>query len=344
MQLNVIKNRKIWFTVSIVLFIASILGFFTVGLKYGIDFTGGSLIELQFAQGQTVSSADMHNLLQASQVRINENIAKQVLPVQGNTNRNGVTTGSGAVTNTDNGVFDLPKSQIDIGEAVIVPTQDGMNIRLKALDPYSHEEIKKDILAKYPGTTEKKFTTIGPTVGESLRQKAFLSLGITMIGMIIFIAFAFRKVPKKVSPWKFGVSAVVALFHDIFIPIGVFVLLGQLFHVEIESFFVTALLTVMGFSVHDTIVVFDRIRENMTYQKRDETFADIAEKSVHQTFARSINTSLTAFITLLFLFIFGSEATRWFVFTMMIGIVIGTYSSIFIASPLLVAWKERGTK
>jgi preprotein translocase subunit SecF len=162
--------------------------------------------------------------------------------------------------------------------------------------------------------------------------------------MIVFIAWAFRKIPRKVSPWKFGVTAVIALFHDVILPVGVFVLLGQFFNAEVESFFVTALLTIMGFSVHDTIVVFDRIRENMMYQKRDETFAEVAEKSVQQTMVRSINTSLTVFITLLFLFLFGGESTRWFVFTMLIGVVFGTYSSIFIATPLLVLWKQKGVK
>ncbi len=346
MKINVIKHRNIWFAISGILFIVSLMGFFGIGLKYGIDFTGGSLIELEFAQGQNVTVEQMNTALKKAEDKVNADVKNQVKTLSLNENRNSTAqaTGSGAVTgDTDEGVA-LPKATVDIGTPVIVPTNTGMTIRLKALDPYTHEEIRQTLATDFPGINEKKFTTIGPTVGESLRQKALLSLSVTLIGMILFIAFAFRKVPKKISPWKFGVCAVIALLHDVIIPVGVFVLLGQLLHVEVESFFVTALLTVMGFSVHDTIVVFDRIRENLTYQKREETFADVAEKSVHQTFARSINTSLTAMITLLFLFLFGSETTRWFVFTMLIGIGIGTYSSIFIASPLLVAWKERGTK
>lgn len=346
MKINVIKHRNIWFAISGVMFILSLVGFFGIGLKYGIDFTGGSLIELEFAQGQNITVEQMNGTLKKAEEKVNEDVKNQVTPLSQNTNRNATVneTGTGALTGNNGEIAELPKSTVDIGTPVIVPTSNGMTIRVKALDPYTHEEIRQTIATDFPGTTEKKFTTIGPTVGESLRQKALLSLSVMLIGMILFIAYAFRKVPKKISPWKFGVCAVIALLHDVIIPVGVFVLLGQLLHVEVESFFVTALLTVMGFSVHDTIVVFDRIRENLTYQKREETFADVAEKSVHQTFARSINTSLTALITLLFLFLFGSESTRWFVFTMLLGIGIGTYSSIFIASPLLVAWKEKSSK
>lgn len=336
MKINVIKNSKLWFTISGILFIVSVAGFFMYGLKLGIDFTGGSLIELQYAPGKEISHEEVVTLLKDTEKSVNERITAQRTSVSANVNA--------AVPTTTNDIFPVPTNTVSLGEPILTPTTDGVVIRTKTLDQYTHQKIKEALEQKYPGTIEKKFTTIGPTVGESLKQKAYLSVIVMLIGMILFIAWAFRKIPKKVSPWKFGVSAMVALFHDVFIPIGIFVLLGQLMNVEVESFFVTALLTVMGFSVHDTIVVFDRIRENMIYQKRDESFADIAEKSVHQTFARSVNTSLTALITLLFLFLFGSETTRWFVFTMMIGIVVGTYSSIFIASPLLVAWKERGTK
>jgi preprotein translocase subunit SecF len=334
MQIHVIKNTKVWLTISGILFLAAIIGFFSIGLKYGIDFTGGSLMEVQFAPGQHVTAQDMETLLLTVEKNVNDLIAKQVLPSE---NVNASTT-----TNKD--IFPLPTKKVNLGTPIIVPIAGGLSIKTQPLDQYTHEQIKTTIETKYPGTIEKQFTTIGPTVGDSLKQKAILSLIITWIGMIVFIAWAFRKIPRKVSPWKFGVTAVIALFHDVILPVGVFVLLGQFFNAEVESFFVTALLTIMGFSVHDTIVVFDRIRENMMYQKRDETFAEVAEKSVQQTMVRSINTSLTVFITLLFLFLFGGESTRWFVFTMLIGVVFGTYSSIFIATPLLVLWKQKGVK
>lgn len=335
MQLYVIKNTKVWFTISGILFVASIISFFIWGLKLGIDFTGGSLIELQVPSSVTLSVPDLSKLIVDTEQAINDKIATSGVPTSLNSN---------SVSTDEGDVFTLPTTPITIGEPIIIPTQEGMTVKLKVLDQYSHQKIKEVVEQKYPGVLETKFTSIGPTVGESLRQKALVALIVTWIGMIAFIAFAFRKIPKRVSPWKFGVAAVIALFHDVIIPIGVFVVLGHFWNVEVESFFVTALLTIMGFSVHDTIVVFDRIRENMIYQKRDESFAEVAEKSIHQTMVRSINTSMTVVITLAFLFFFGSDATRWFVFTMLIGVIFGTYSSIFIASPLLVLWKQRGTK
>ena len=158
-----------------------------------------------------------------------------------------------------------------------------------------------------------------------------------MAAIVLYIAFAFRRVPKRVSPWKFGICAIVALFHDVIIPIGVFAAL----RFEVDALFITAILTVLGFSVHDTIVVFDRIRENLKYQERDESFAALANKSMSQTFARSINTSLTALIALTSLLVFGAASIFNFILVLVIGIAVGTYSSIFIASPLLVLWQKK---
>lgn len=331
MTLKVVPNRKIWFTISGALFVLSIVGYAIWGLKFGIDFTGGSLMELEFQQ--VPPKEELIKAIKDAETGVNAKIDAAIK-----------NPALAKVDEKSANPFPVPTAPIEFGDPLLTPISKGYAVRLKTLDPYSHEEIKAALVKQYPGMVEKKFVTIGATVGESIRQNAYISLAVVLAGMILFIAYAFRKVPKNISPWKFGVTAVVAMFHDVFVPIGIFVLLGQLLHVEVESFIITALLTVMGFSVHDTIVVFDRIRENLQFQKKDETFADIAEKSVHQTFARSINTSVTTFITLLFLFIFGSESIRWFVFTMIIGIVIGTYSSIFIAAPLLVAWKEKEAK
>lgn len=331
MTLSVIPNRKLWFTISGILFVLSIVGYAVWGLKFGIDFTGGSLMELEFQQ--VPAKEQVITTIADAEKAVNTKIEAAIK--------------NPALAKVDEKAanpFPIPSAKIEFGEALLTPITNGYAVRLKTLDPYSHSEIESVLAKKFPGVVEKKFISIGATVGDSIRQKAYVSIFVVLAGMILFIAYAFRKVPKSISPWKFGITAVIAMFHDVFIPVGIFVLLGQVLGVEVESFIITALLTVMGFSVHDTIVVFDRIRENLQFQKKDETFADIAEKSVHQTFARSINTSLTAFITLLFLFIFGSESIRWFVFTMMVGIVIGTYSSIFIASPLLVAWKEKEAK
>lgn len=182
-----------------------------------------------------------------------------------------------------------------------------------------------------------RFTTIGPKIGETLKRKAVIALTIALIAIVLYIAYAFRKVPKKVSAWKFGFSAIVALAHDIIITLGIFALLGH----EVNAFFITALLTIMGFSVHDTIVVFDRIRENLRSQSRDQSFGDIADVSLNQTLARSMNTSLSTLFPLLALYIWGSDEIRIFVFALIVGIFVGTYSSIFIASPVLTLWQER---
>lgn len=322
MNLRVIPNRNLYFAISGTLFALSIVGYAIWGIRWGIDFTGGSLMEVQFKQVPTKEQV----------VQVIDEAEKAVNAVVGKP------------AGTTENPFPIPTAPVDFGDILLTPLSDGYAIRMKAIDPYSRAEISSALQREFVDVSERKFTSIGATVGSSIRQKAVTSLVIVLLGMIAFIAYAFRNVPKKVSPWKFGVTAVVAMFHDVVIPMGAFVLLGLWFNVEVESFIITALLTVMGFSVHDTIVVFDRIRENLQFQKKDETFADIAEKSVHQTFARSINTSVTTFITLLFLFIFGSESIRWFVFAMMVGIVVGTYSSIFIAAPLLVVWKEKEAK
>ncbi|MBU0727590.1 protein translocase subunit SecF [Patescibacteria group bacterium] len=183
-----------------------------------------------------------------------------------------------------------------------------------------------------------RFTTIGPKIGDTLKQKAIVALVIALIAIVLYIAYAFRKVPKRVSPWKFGFCAIVALAHDVIIALGIFAFL----RLEVDAFFITALLTIIGFSVHDTIVVFDRVRENLKKQTRDDSFGDIADISLNQTLTRSINTSISTLFPLLALYLWGAESIRIFIFALIIGIFVGTYSSIFIASPLLTIWQEKG--
>ncbi len=190
----------------------------------------------------------------------------------------------------------------------------------------------------------ERFNSIGPIIGEELRNKAFFAIGTVMLAIIFFIAFTFRHVSKPVSSWKYGAIAIVALFHDIIIPVGLFAVLGQFFGAEVDVLFVMALLAILGYSVNDTIVVFDRVRENL----RDNEEANIREPfeetvgwSLNQTFVRSINTSLTTSLVLIMLFLFGGETTKWFALTLLSGVIAGTYSSIFLATPLLVWVKER---
>lgn len=182
--------------------------------------------------------------------------------------------------------------------------------------------------------------TVGPVIGAETTQKAFYAVGIASLAIIIYIAYAFREIPAPHSPWKFGICAVIALIHDVLVVAGVFSLLGHFYQVEVDALFVTALLTIIGFSVHDTIVVFDRIRENLRKTAGKMPFEQVVNESILQTLGRSIRTSLTVVITLLALIVYGGVSIRWFVVALLIGIISGTYSSIFNAAPLLVVWEE----
>ena len=185
----------------------------------------------------------------------------------------------------------------------------------------------------------EQLTEVGPTIGKELRNKALIALALVLLCILLFIAFAFRKVSKPVSSWIYGLIALITLIHDIIVPVGFFAFLGYLTGAQIDTLFVTAILTVLGFSIHDTIVVFDRTRENLRLnheRNRKEDFAETAGRSLNQTFVRSINTSLTVLITLLILFFIGPASTRDFALTLLVGIIAGTYSSIFLATPLLV--------
>jgi len=198
----------------------------------------------------------------------------------------------------------------------------------------NHQKLKA-ALAK-AGVEELSFDSIGPTVSQDIARNAILSLLLASIAIVLYIAYAFRNTPPPVSPWSFGLMAIAALLHDALFVLGIFSILGHFFGVEIDALFVTAILTVIGFSVHDTIVVFDRIRENLRREKG--TFEQIVNTSILETLARSINTSLTVILTLLAILLFGGQSIRIFVLALLIGVASGTYSSIFNASPLLVTW------
>jgi preprotein translocase subunit SecF len=220
---------------------------------------------------------------------------------------------------------------------ITVTDQNTYLVQAKEISEDQLKQVQSSLGEKLGKFEMLRFTTIGPKIGGTMKQKALMALAVAMAAIILYLAFAFRKVPKRVSPWRFGICAVIALLHDALTVVGIFALMEY----EINAFFITALLTVIGFSVHDTIVVFDRIRENLKKQTRDETFADIADISLNQTLTRSINTSLSTLFPLIALYIWGAESIRTFVFALIIGIFVGTYSSIFIASPLLVLWQEK---
>lgn len=314
---HIIEKSKLWFGFSGAVVGLGLLALITFGLKLGIDFTGGTLMDLTFSKAVTIEEikSELKNMQE-------KNTAS---------NKKGEPTGE---------VLTSGAKAVNFESSRIVPA--GPNqflLNLPPMDNEIHDRILERFKEKFGNLTENRFTIIGPTVGETLKKRAVLAVLIAIMMIVLYIAFAFRKIPQRVSAWKFGVCAIVALMHDVFIPLGVFAIL----RFEVDALFITAILTVLGFSVHDTIVVFDRIRENLKYQERDETFAHVANKSVNQTMARSINTSFTTLLTLLALLFFGSASIFPFVLVLVIGIVVGTYSSIFIASPLLVLWQKRST-
>lgn len=296
---NLVKNQKYFLSFSGVLIVCGLLAILIWGLKPGLDFTGGSLLEVSW-QGARPDN-------QVVEQKISSLVEKPVL--------------------------------IPAGENSLI-------IKMKAVDEPTHQQILlslKELGGGGDKVIEKRFEMIGPTVSAELKTKSFLAIVFVLFAIILYIAFAFRKVSRPISSWKYGVCAVLALFHDVIIPTGVFAILGHFLGVEVDTMFVTALLTVLGFSVHDTIVVYDRIRENLLKFPR-ETFEEVVNRSVNQTAVRSVNTSLTVLLVLLATFFFGGESVKYFVLTLIIGVVFGTYSSIFIASPLLVIWNRAAKK
>ncbi len=301
----IIKYRKIFYIFS-ALFVAAAV-FFVVffGFNFGIDFTGGSMMEVEYTNSRPNIS------------KIKDNISK-----------------------------------LGYGKIIIQPTGDkGYIIRTKTLGNTEHAPLLNALKVNGAQLVEKRFNTIGPVVGEELKKKAWIAIVVVVIAIILFIAFVFRKVSKPVSSWKYGFVAIIALAHDIIIPTGIFALLGsRLIEFQIDTLFIMALLAILGFSVNDTIVVFDRIRENLRknneYREHEE-FDKTVGKSLAQTYVRSLNTSLTTLVVLVALYIFGGESTRQFALVLSIGVVAGTYSSIFLASPLLVTlqkFKNRNRK
>lgn len=293
MKFNVIATRNIWYGLSAVMVAASLGAILMWGLKLGIDFTGGSLLEVRFETRPAV-----------------QELERRV---------------------ADAGVGTVHVQPVGENEAIL---------RLQATDEASHQKVLVALRAGDDASvTEQSYETVGPSVGSELRSRSIRGIALVLAAIVAYIAFAFRSVSKPVSAWKYGVVAIVALFHDVIIPTGVFAALGHFAGVEIDVLFVTAVLTVLGFSVHDTIVVFDRIRENLR-RHAGQPFEDVVAMSVRETFVRSLNTSLTVILVLLALYLFGGVSTRSFILALLIGVGVGTYSSIFIASPLLVTWQR----
>ncbi len=232
----------------------------------------------------------------------------------------------------------IEKEKIDIG-SVTKFSDDTYLLKLKPIDNSQHKKLQDEFTKEFGEVKELRFETVGPTIGKETTANATKAVILASAAIVFYIAWAFRQIPKPYSSFKFGICAVVALIHDVLVVVGIFSLFGHFYKVEIDSLFITALLTIMGFSVHDTIVVFDRIRENLR-KMAGEPFHLVVNESIIQTLARSLSTSLTVLFTLFALLLFGGESIRWFVVALLIGITSGTYSSIFNAAPLLVVWEQ----
>jgi len=293
--MELVKARKFTYVLSLVLILASLASLVVYGLKLGIDFTGGSVVEVEFSP--------------AAAGRPGEEVLRGKM------------------------------SELGLGQFVLQPVgESGFSLRTRELGEADGRRIL-GVFSSFGEIKHFSVNSIDPPIGRELRTRSVWAALLVLAAIILYIALAFRKVSRPVSSWFYGLFAVTALFHDIFIPLGVFSALGHFKGVEIDALFVTAILTVLGFSVHDTIVVFDRIRENLKLNL-SRNFEEIVGKSLSQTIVRSVNTSLAVLVVLSALYFFGPASTQYFALALIIGIIAGTYSSIFIASPLLVTWNN----
>lgn len=229
-----------------------------------------------------------------------------------------------------------------INTALVATTKDGtVLLRTPTLTQEEHAAFV-GALSKDLGTVQElQFTTIGPTVGAALKRRSVYALIAASVAIVLYLAFVFRSLPRTISSWTFGIGAVLGLLHDVLITSGVFTILSYTTSFQMDTLFVTALLSIMGYSVNDTIIIFDRIRDNLLSEGKRNNFADIAARSLHQTLGRTINTASSTLIVLFALYLLGADSIRWFSLTLIFGTLVGTYSSFFIATPFVVFWHER---
>ena len=289
MNINFLRYSKIYYIFSGLLILAAIFLVFIFGLKLGIDFLGGSILEIDFA------------------------------------NR------------PENKIIQEKLNEFNLGEITIQPTgQNGVILRMTEVNEETHQKIIQK-LGEISLVQEKRFESIGPSIGKELRQKTIILMVISFLALLIYIAIAFRKVSRPLFSWQYGIISIIALIFDILIPIGVLALLGKLNNVQFNIPIITALLTILGYTINDKVIIFDRVRENIL-RSRGEDFESIVNQSLNQTLARSLSTGSCALLVLISLFLFGGETLKYFSLILILGIIVGTYSSIFLASPLLVAW------
>jgi preprotein translocase subunit SecF len=289
---NIVGKRYWFYLISALVVVPGLISLILFGLNFSIDFTGGSILELQFDESTVVQPAELRELF----------------------------------------------GEFGFADTMVQSSQGGtFLIRSKTLDTQTKASIEQEIENRFGKYTELRFESVGPSIGGEVQRRAYLVVAMAAVAILIYISFAFRHVT---NPVRYGACAIIAMVHDIFVVVGLASIFGVLHGWEVDALFLTALLTVIGFSVHDTIVVFDRIREN-SKRYAGLPVEDVVNHSIVQTLDRSINTQLTVIFTLTALLLFGGVTIRNFVLTLMIGIISGTYSSIFNASPLLVEWELR---
>jgi len=287
---NIISKTKYTYIFSITLTVLSIISLFVWGLKFGIDFTGGTKMDIKFAQS-VPSNQEIQDTLSSLNLK------------------------------------SLTVQTTDSDSAIVSYASDVDSV---------NQDVWKAISEKYPNSTQLSVDFRDSSVSSELKSKSLWALLWAVVGIMAYIAWAFRKVSRPVESWKYGAGAVIALIHDVLITVGIFSLLGHFADMEVGVPFIAALLTILGFSVHDTIVVYDRTRENLLRSSSKEKFPEIVNRSLNETLVRSINTSLTVLMTLLAIYIFGGASIKGFALALLIGVTFGTYSSIFVASALLV--------
>ena len=291
--MNVIKTFRFWIALSAVFISVGIVAIFMYGYKTGIDFAGGTILEVQVL-GPKIPGTDARSAIGTAY-----------------------------------------KTAVNLEVAVQAEGGDRYFIRTTQINNDQKNSVLSALQTQFTEVSELRFESVDPTIGSDVVRKAVLALILAVIGILLYIAYAFRRVPGEVGAWRFGSAAVLALVHDVLVLLGLYAIVGRFWGAEVDSMFITALLTLIGFSVHDTIVTFDRVRENLR-RRAGEDLKTLLNDSIVETIVRSINTSFTLFLVLVAMFFFGGPTLKFFTLAMIIGVIVGTYSSVFIASPILL--------
>jgi preprotein translocase subunit SecF len=291
MNIPFLKYSKIYYAFSGLLAASAVLAIIVLGLNTGLDFTGGSILEINFEQ------------------------------------------------RPQNQIIEEKLGELGLGELVVQPTGDnGVMIRMKEIDESTHAAVLQK-LNEISSVTEMRFESIGPTVGKELNNKTLTLVVVSLLALLVYIILAFRRVSFPVSGLKYGAISILALTFDILVTVGILAVLGKFYNAQINISIITALLTILGYTINDKVIVFDRVRENLM-KRQNIDFKELVNQSLNQTLSRSLTTGICSLFTLLAIFFFGGDSLKYFSLTLIIGIIVGTYSSLFLASPLLVSWKR----